>query len=476
MLNLFRMHLLCAVLLALTIAFSSASGQENDSRQGIIDLNQSIEAQIADLESRLTGNPDQPAERQAAYHLWLIELYDSAGRPDDVMQSFEKIVSFFPYDVGILNRYAQYMLERRHDRDAAESLIARARQFAGLIQVTDVDRGTTLYLQASIDLDKKHYSNAISEFTTAAFLCEEAPGTHFAALSGLTQALSLAGRYQEAADAYLSLLGQKEWYDSYEMDRLRNLLNLAGTHQTLTPEQLIAAAVERERRKRQEQIEQEGATLVSLATSRGLPLEGTLYEGRHPGAVIYLAPPAGTRMAFRLFSQLLFTEEISVLALDLRNTASTAGTSGAETDSSDPDQAQDAVAAAVSFMREKYALAGEQVVIISEGSVCEAVELALFRHRLRCPVLHLSPLFDRRSRQFANAVPFRPVLPVMIIYSIEDRAALLSLERMRGLNTLPTLEILELEKAGHGAEMLKRSPQALAAFLSWIEGVLNIPK
>lgn len=468
--------LLCAALLALAAACSNATGQESDSRQGIIDLNQRIEIQIAEIEARLSGDPDLPAERQAVYRFWLIELYDSTGRSDDVIRNYEIIVSLFPYDVGTLNRYARFMLERQNDRDAAESLVAKARQYAGLIEVSDVDRGTTVYLQASIDMTRERYENAVSGFTTAAFLCEEDPGTHYAALSGLTQALALSGRYGEAVDAYLGLLGKMERYGQEETDRLGNLLNLAGAPRTRTPQQLIADAIERERQKRRERIEGEGATLVSISAGAGSSLEGTLYQGQHPGAVVYLAPPDGTRLRFRLFSQLLFTQGISVLSLDLRNAAGAGDFSGAVTDSSGSARLEDAVAAAVSFLADTLALGDERIVIVSEGPVCGTVELALFQHRLSCPVIHLSPQFPRHSREFANAVPFHPPRPVLIIYSAEDRAALLSLERLRELGALPQREILKLEKAGHGSALLKRSPRALSRFLSWIEGVLSIPE
>lgn len=465
-----------AALLLLASGSPAPAQQSGDTREGIIDIRGGIERQITELEARLAGDADMAAERQAAYRLWLIELYDSTGRADDIIRNYDQIVSLFPYDVGILNRYARYMLERRKDRAKAEELVARARQYAGLIDVTDVDRGTTRYLQASIDLAAERYRRSADGFTAAAYLLEEVPDLQYKALSGLTEALARDGRYEKAVESYLQLLGKQVRYGPAELDRLENLRILAGAPRDHAAGELIAEAVERERNKRRREIEQAGASLLSVPVPGGATLEGTLYEGQQPGAVLYLASPSGTRAGFRLFAQLLFTEGMDVLSLDLRDTGMPDGTGGSPSTQPGTVDLVEAVATAVSVLRDRCSLTDEQIAIVTCGALCETVELALFRHRLRCPVLYLSPLFDRSSRRFADAVPFRPVRPVMVMLSIEDRVAYQSLEYFRGLLNAPDLELLKLEKAGHGIEILKRSRTARTRFLSWTRGVLNLAR
>ena len=130
------------------LATSPVSGQQ---KYGLLDLEADVRTQIDDLEPRLFHDLDAPAHKQVVMLQWLIELYDYIDEKDEVEACYQKILSFFSSDVGTLNAYAIYLIERRGDYEKAEKQLLEAAHVGGYLDVRALDLGTTYELLARVE-------------------------------------------------------------------------------------------------------------------------------------------------------------------------------------------------------------------------------------------------------------------------------------------------------------------------------------
>jgi tetratricopeptide (TPR) repeat protein len=447
---------------------------QNDNQQGVIDLQSETARQIEQIKARLSLDLDMPAERQTVLLLWLIELCDSTSRFRDVKSSYEKILSFYPCDVGVLNRYARFTLEREKNIQGADSLLQSARTCGKLIKANNFDRGTTRHLIARVHIYRGEYDQAISDLDSAFSLFSEAPKQQLRVLKDLVTTLHTASRYDEAIDTLLRLIGIQRGFNAQDMNDLKQLMELTEKYRSSDALQLARKAVEDGRILREKEIEKQGGKLVQFASLDGFPLEGTFYRGEKEGAAIFIPAPGDYRGLYSVSNQLLYADGISSLSIDLRNDESTAASASDQVLEKTIGRLPDDVAAGVLFLQNKLSLKKEQIAIIAESSACAIVETAIYDHKLASPVLYISPIFDEASMDLSNAIAFRPEKPVFVIYSMEDRVAYSSTDFFKRTKPTADLETLELMNAGHGMTILKSSPNALATIETWVERVLNL--
>ncbi|MCK4774463.1 MAG: hypothetical protein KAT30_06745, partial [Candidatus Krumholzibacteria bacterium] len=146
------------LVVALLLCPSLAAGQQSE---GVVDLRADAEEQIARIETLLRGNADIAAERQAIMLRWLVDLYGMVGDHDNVEWCFRRILAFFPYDVGAMNAYAQFLLDTRKDGARAESLLVSASQWGRYTDARSLDRGRTYELLARTEIDRGGYDAAV---------------------------------------------------------------------------------------------------------------------------------------------------------------------------------------------------------------------------------------------------------------------------------------------------------------------------
>ncbi|NIM20419.1 MAG: hypothetical protein GTO51_09330 [Candidatus Latescibacteria bacterium] len=438
-------------------------------QRGFIDLSQARLEEIEKLEARLSANLDMPAERQAVLHQWLIELYVSVGRLNDAMESFEKILSFYPYDVRIRNMYAEFLIDKLKDTQKAHEILRDSIAYGRHTAAASDLMGQTFFLLGTLQYSLKSYERAIGNLEEARLLLGEEVTSPV--LRTLGRSYYLLGKYDDAADVYLELIGREKGFNSEDINFLETFLIQTEKYREKSISETVAIAVTSENRRQRERHEALGAEIVSIVSQDGFPIEGTLYRGTGSGAALFVPDLGHTRLSFDVYAQLVRIAGINALTIDLR------GHGGSKNDSlrssedlapSDLARFPGDIASALHFMTNTLVSSGDEIVIVAEGSSCGVVEEAIYRTDIAPAVLYLSPSFDLNSRELYNAIAFRRDRPILFIYSAEDIVAARSYRYFIDVKPFSHLETYPLKNAGHGVEALKMEPKALTVIEKWI--------
>lgn len=443
--------------------------QSND---GMIDFHQSVEAQIRQLEQRVGG--DQRATKQAVVYRWLIQLYTMVERYDDAEQAYQKILAFFPSDLGTLNSYATFQIEVREDYEAAAKTLSDANAWAREIDETSVHRGTTLTIWAELELLRADNPRAIQLSKQALDLVGDDDRPR--ALRALGHGYANLEQFDEAADTFLELVAIEGGANRDDINTLLTLVPLTTTYSAEDVRDTVARAIEEEREHRHDRIRSTGGEVVVLTSADGAALEGTLrYESGKIGAVLFVPNIGSRRSIFTPYEQLLFIDGFTTLSIDLR------GHGGSRADSllswdtlptEHRDRLSDDVTAAFRHLSGLGYSDGD-IAIVTEGLGSTVVEKALQRSQLRPAVVYLSPTFDPDDRELKNAIAFHGDSPVLVYFSSEDLSAMRSLTVFQDAGKHERLETRMFDDAGHGTEILQSEPPALDSLQAWLRRTLD---
>ncbi len=462
------------LVVALLLCPSFAAGQQSE---GIIDLRADAEEQIARIETLLRGNADMAAERQAIMLRWLVDLYGMVGDDDNVEWCFRRILAFFPYDVGAMNAYAQFLLDTRKDEARAESLLVSASQWGRYTDARSLDRGRTYELLARTEFDKGGYDEAVRFADLAIELVDDESSAGARRL--LAESYRGLGAHDKAAGAYIDLIALERGANREDINALKLIVGQTEKYGAADLNGIIEAAISKRADEHRRQIEAEGAELVSFTSSDGVVLEGTLRRRSGEGALLFVPNIGGTRAIYKPYAQLLGIDGVSSLSLDLR------GQGGSRSDSlltqknlpiRHFERLPDDIVAGFRYLQNELGLDPGRIAIVTEGRACGLVEKAVHRGQLHVPVVYLSPIFERQDRELINAIAFHPTQPILLYYSSEDLHAMKSTIFYQETNDFEHLDIRVLDRAGHGVDVLRRDPAALETFQAWARSVVNRPE
>jgi tetratricopeptide (TPR) repeat protein len=476
MLRFYRNLILPVLLFTASACISSftlpSAAQTNDT--GVIDIDRERQKKILELEAKLKLDPDKPAKDMAIILQWLIELYSDAGRNLDVVRSYEKILSFFPYDVRIINRYAEFTLERLNQPQQAKKLLKDALAYGKIYNVSTTLLGNSHFLLAKVNFIEEDHEQAIEHLEKARFLFgEETPEP---VIRLLAMNLHLAGKQGEAVDVLLELIGRERGSNPIDIEFLSRILPQTTRFQGEAVTDIVAGAVQNEIRRQQMLHESLGAEVVSISMGDTTALEGSLYRREGAGAVLFIPEIGTTRSAWDVFAQMAGSEGITALSIDLRGL----GGSRSQSQHYPLDPAQPAVSLhandivfVLQYMITNLDVEEDDIVVVSEGQSCGAIEEAFHRGGLTPAAAYLSPFFDTDSRELYNAIAFRKDRPVLIMYSNKDVLAARSVQYFTNIKSLSQLTTMRLQDAGHGREALSLEPGAYARLDRWIRDLLQ---
>ena len=442
--------------------------------EGVIDFHQSVEAQIRQLEQRVGG--DQRATKQAVIYRWLIQLYTMVERYDDAEDAYQKILAFFPSDLGTLNSYATFQIEVREDYDDAAKTLSDANAWAREIDETSVHRGTTLTIWAELELLRADNPRAIQLAQHALQLVGDDGRPR--ALRALGHGYANLERFDDAADTFLELVAIEGGANREDINTLLTLVPLSTTYSAEDVRETVARAIEDERGRRHDRVRAGGGEVVVMESSDGARLEGTLRHGADKiGAVLFVPDIGSRRSIYTPYEQLLYIDGFTTLSIDLR------GHGGSRTDSLlswdtlpavHRERLSDDVAAAFRHLS-GLGYADADIAVVTGGLGCTVVEKALQRNRLRPAVVYLSPTFDPDDRELTNAIAFHGDAPVLVYFSGEDLSAMRSLTVFQDAGEHEHLETRMFDDAGHGTEILQAEPAALDGLQAWLRRTLDGP-
>ncbi len=463
---------LVAALFLSSLFFSAAVAQQVE---GMLDVEADVRDQIDLLEKRLKHGSDQPASEQVVWLQWLIELYDFVGDEDGVDRCYQQILAYYPYDVGTMNAYALFLMERREDYEQAERRVRDAAEWGKNTDARALDLGTSFQLLARAELARGATDSSIVHAKVALSMLDEEAST--SALRVLAESYLQAGAFDDAAEAYMKLIALDRALNREDVNALKLFLHKTSRYNTGSITGLIEKRVEESKSAQRARIESEGGKVVTLRSVDGVVLEGTLRPAPGAGAVLFVPDLGRGRDVYTPYEQLLFVEGISTLSLDLR------GHGGSRSDSlysygglsrEHADRLVDDVVTGFHFLRQQTGLADSLIMIVSAGRGCAVVEKALHDGSLSAPVAYFSPVFGAADLQLKNAVYFHPDLPLLVVFSVEDLKAAQSYELFRGLKDFSRLNARMLEDSGHGVEILRRNTGALEFFQAWARKTLGI--
>lgn len=459
------------ILIVLLFPFASSSQQSG----GLIDLEDEVRAQIETLRERWRSGLDQPAHQQVVLLQWLIELYSYVDELDHVEACYQQILAYFPYDVGTMNAYALFMIERRNDYERAEKQLLNAAEWGKNTDARALDLGTTFQLLARVELARGDHETAITHAQAALFLLSEENSAD--ALRLLAEGYLLSEAYDAAADAYIKLITLERALNREDVNALQLFLHKTTGYGSGSVKQIIADAIAEHQALTRTRIQSEGGEVISCLSEDGVALEGTFRRAEGPGAVIFVTDLGGNRSVFAPYAQLLFIDKISTLSLDLRGHGGSRADSLPSFTELSPAHASrltDDVVAGFRFIQKETGLDESQIMIVAAGRGCALVEKALHQASLTSPVLYLSPYFQSRDLALKNAISFHPELPTLVVFSAEDMRATQSLEIFKDIKELSSLTVKRLEDAGHGVDMLRRDVKALEFFQDWVGKNLGV--
>jgi tetratricopeptide (TPR) repeat protein len=461
--------LLCTTLVLAAVCTALLPGAAaTQTSEGIIDFGESAKEQIEYLEAMVQGNGDMPAERQSVILLWLAELYELAGDPDGVEYSYLRILAFFPYDVGVMNSYALFLLENRQQSERAESLLVAASQWGRYTDARSLNRGRTYELLAGVEMEKGDYEAALRHARLAIELMDEESSV--GARRVLARTLRRSGALDEAAKAYIDLIAIERGAVSEDINELKLVIGETDDYGAEDLNDLLDGAIEAQNAARRHRVESEGAELVSVTSSGGVVLEGTLRRRDGPGAILFVPDLGATRAVYTPYAQLLGIDGVSSLSLDLR------GQGGSRSDSllTQVDlplrHAQGLPADVVTgfrYLRDELRIETGRILIVAEGYACAVVEKAIRDGGLDAPAAYFSPVFTPDDLDLSNALAFHPDRPFLVFYTQEDLMALRSASYLKKIKDFHQLEVRSFKKSGHGVDMLRQNTDALTAFQKW---------
>ncbi len=437
--------------------------------EGIVDRSRDTRVQINELEGILHNNGDMAAERQAIMLLWLAGLYEYVEEYDRVESCYVRILAFFPYDVGVMNKYAAFLLATEDNTEKAESVLVAASQWGRHIDARSLNRGRTYELLAGVELEKGDYPAAERHAIMAIELVEDEAS--IGARRVLARTLHSTGAFDGAVEEYIELIALDRGSNIEDINSLKLIVGDSDRYRDSDLNELIDQAIAARARDRRDQIEAEGAELVTLASADGTPLEATLRYRGDAGAVLMIPDTDKSRSVWTPYAQLLGIDEISSLCLDLR------GQGGSRSDSVQTqanmsldqfDALPDDIIAGFRYLRDEMGFAPGRIVIIGEGETCTRIEKALRRGHLDAPVVYLSPVFVETDRELADAISFHPNQRALLYYSNEDLFSLKSTSYFKRTKKLEKLNVQIFDRAGHGIDILRRDSEALEVFQVWM--------
>jgi tetratricopeptide (TPR) repeat protein len=466
------MRHLSATLLAVVLTLFAARATTAQDIEGYIDFNQTVERQIAQLE-RLVGG-DLDARKQAVAYQWLIDLYHYVGKLDDVDRCYRSILSFFPDDVGTMNAYARFLMDDRKDNARAEEILKAAYARASATDTRSIDIGTTYQLRAELERRAGRYESAVALAGRAVELMSDERAAD--AMRIRAQSLLALERYDDAAEQYLRLIGIERGTNLEDVNALQLFASKTTRYGSGSVQSLVDGAIADARKRYLSRIELEGGSLVEVTSSDGAKLEGTLRRTEGPGAVLFVPDTGGLRSEFTPYAQILFVDDISSLAVDLR------GQGGSRADSLQSyetlsqynrDMLVEDVIAAYRYLQGSLGLDESHVAVVAAGHACALVEKALRDGRIAAPVVHISPVFPEFDPDLRSALAYHPDRPALFISAREDLSSMRSIRTFPGIEARSHSEVRAYSDAGHGLETLRRSPDALEDFQGWLRGTVG---
>lgn len=440
--------------------------------EGMIDFRQSAEVQIRQLEQRVGG--DQRATKQAVIYRWLIQLYTLVERYDDAERAYQRILAFFPSDLGTLNAYATFLIEVREDFDGAAKVLGDANAWAREIDPTSVYRGTTLTIWSELELLRGDNTRAVQLATQARDLVGEDDRAR--ALRALGMAYAGLERYDEAADTFLELVAVEGGANREDINTLLTLVPLTATYDAQDVRATVERAIDEERERRHARVRESGGAVVDLVSADGAALEATLRHGPDKiGAVLFVPDVGSRRSIYTPYEQLLFIDGFTTLAIDLRGHGGSRADSLLSWDMLTPDHRDrltDDVTAAFRNL-EDLGYEDDDIAIVTEGLGSTVVEKAMRRDGLHPAVVYISPTFDGDDRELRNAIAFHGDAPVLVYFSSEDLSAMRSLTVFQESGKHARLETRVFDEAGHGSEILQAEPAALEGLQRWLRRTLG---
>jgi tetratricopeptide (TPR) repeat protein len=451
-----------------------ALAQTQEEIEGALDLSRAAKEQIETFEGMLRRNGDMSAEKQAVIMLWLVDLYESIGEFDGVEWSYRRVLAFFPADVGVMNAYALFLIEKRHDGERAESLLVEASHWGRYTDARSLDRGGTYQLRSRVEIEKGDFESAIRHATMAVELMDDESSAD--ARRVLAKSYLGAGYYDTAAEVYIDLIALERGAVTEDINALKLFIDRTDSYTAEDLNVLIDRAIADREAEKRRRVEAEAAELVAIPSSDGVMLEGTLRRRGGEGAILFIPDLGSTRTVYKPYAQLLGIDGISSLTLDLR------GQGGSRSDSlltqenlplTHAQRLPDDVVAGFRFLERELRLDPSRIVIVTEGFAAPVVEQSLPRGGLAAPVVYLSPAFVPSDKDLANSVAFHPDLPILLFYSSEDLHALRSCSYFRKAKTFNKLKVYPLRNSGRGVDILRRNPDALESFQTWMRAVAS---
>lgn len=455
------------IILVVALTLFSALPAAAQGIEGYIDFNQTVERQIAQLEQLVGGDLD--ARKQAVAYQWLIELYRYVGKLDDVDRCYRSILSFFPEDLGTMNAYARFLMDDREDNARAEEILKTADARGNATDTRSLDIGTTYQLRAELERRAGRYESAAALAGRAVELMSDERAAD--AMRIRAQSLLALERYDEAAEQYLRLIGIERGTNLEDVNALQLFASKTARYGSGSLQSLVEGAIADERKRYLSRIELEGGSVVEVTSSDGAKLEGTLRRAEGPGAVLFVPDTGGLRSEFTPYAQILFVDDISSLAVDLR------GHGGSRADSLQSyetlsqynhDMLVEDVIAAYRYLKESLELDESRVAIVAAGQACALVEKALRDGRITAPVVHISPVFPELDPDLRSALAYHPDRPALFISASEDLSSMRSIRTFPGIDARSHSEVRAYDDAGHGLETFRRSPDALEDFQGWL--------
>ena len=214
------------------------------------------------------------------------------------------------------------------------------------------------------------------------------------------------------------------------------------------------------------------AQRVAFRTDDGVTIAGSWYEAsfRPAPAVILVHMLGRSRRDWEGFASRLASSGIGALAIDLRGHGES-GSAGAAAETLDYSSMVKDVAAARRYLNTRGDVRPSRIGIAGASIGANLAALEAAADPAVASVALLSPSLDYRGLRIEAAVRKYGNRPMLLVSSDDDpyaRRSALDLEKAGG-----TRELLSLVGAGHGTNMLSRSPELSQALVDWFRRTLQ---